>query len=88
MADKYNTQTKHINVYLFNSGGFRDSFSGDLQNDLRFIQIAIVLVVVYCIIFMGSCSPIHFRSLAALVTILCVGLAYTSSTGFSYLIGG
>jgi predicted RND superfamily exporter protein len=37
---------------------------------------------------MGSCSPIHFRSAAAGITLLCVGLSFGSSNGLAYLLGG
>ena len=36
---------------------------------------------------MGSCSPLHFRSAAAGIALLCVGLSYGASSGFAYLIG-
>lgn len=37
---------------------------------------------------MGSCSPIHFRSAAACITLLCVGLSYAGSSGLAYYVGG
>lgn len=51
------------------------------------MQISVSLVAVYCILFMGSCSPIHFRSAAAGITLLCVGLSFGSSNGLAYLVG-
>jgi len=48
---------------------------------------AVALVSFYCIIFMGSFSPIHFRSAAGVIALLCVLLSYTSSSGFAYLVG-
>lgn len=46
-----------------------------------------MLVSTYCIVFLGSFSPIHFRSAAAGITLLCVGLAYTSSAGLAFYCG-
>jgi Niemann-Pick C1 protein len=46
-----------------------------------------MLVAVYCIMFMGSCSPIHFRSAAAGITLLCVGLSFTASSGLAQYLG-
>jgi len=66
----------------------RESFTGDLQNDLKLVQVSITLVAAYCIIFMGGCSPIHFRSSAAGIALLCVGLSFASSNGLAYLMGG
>lgn len=48
---------------------------------------AITLVSIYCVIFMGSFSPIHFRSAAGGIALLCVGLSYGSSSGLAYLVG-
>ena len=50
--------------------------------------MSVSLVAVYCIMFMGSWSPIHFRSAAAGIALLCVGLSYASSSGLAYLVGG
>lgn len=37
---------------------------------------------------MGTCSPIHFRSAAAGIALLCVGLSFAASNGFAFLVGG
>ena len=50
--------------------------------------MSVTLVAIYCILFMGSCSPIHFRSAAAGVTLLCVGLSFGASQGLAFLVGG
>mmetsp|Transcript_17543 Transcript_17543/g.29598 ORF Transcript_17543/g.29598 Transcript_17543/m.29598 type:complete len:191 (-) Transcript_17543:1367-1939(-) len=36
---------------------------------------------------MGSCSPIHFRSAAAGITLLCVMLSYTAASGIAFTLG-
>lgn len=59
-----------------------------MTNDLGLVQISVSLVAVYTIIFMGGCSPIHFRSAAAGITLLCVGLSFGASNGLAYLVGG
>jgi Niemann-Pick C1 protein len=46
-----------------------------------------MLVAIYCIFFMGGCSPIHFRSAAAGITLLCVGLSYAGSSGLAFYLG-
>jgi uncharacterized membrane protein YdfJ with MMPL/SSD domain len=49
--------------------------------------MSITLVATYCILFLGGCSPIHFRSAAAGITLLCVGLSYAGSAGFAFYLG-
>ena len=49
--------------------------------------MSILFVAAYCIMFMGSFSPIHFRSGASCITLFCVMLSYTASTGMGFLLG-
>jgi len=87
-AQAFNKESgRSISIYIFSANGLRDSFRGDLQNDLRLVQVSITLVAAYCIVFMGGCSPVHFRSAAAGVALLCVGLSFASSNGLAYLLG-
>jgi len=46
-----------------------------------------MLVAIYCIFMMGSFSPLHFRSAAAGIALLCVGLSYGASAGLAHLLG-
>ena len=74
-------------MYTFSSAALQDAFSSDIRDDLGTVVKAIALVSVYCILFMGSFSPIHFRSAAGVIALACVGLSYSSSSGFAYLVG-
>lgn len=85
---EFNEGSTYIDVFVFSGGGIQESFATDLTSDLSGVQIAVMLVAVYCIIFMGTCSPIHFRSAAAGIALLCVGLSFASSNGFAFLVGG
>mmetsp|Transcript_27376 Transcript_27376/g.41634 ORF Transcript_27376/g.41634 Transcript_27376/m.41634 type:complete len:472 (+) Transcript_27376:583-1998(+) len=88
IIDAFNSETdKSITVHLFTQSLLGEAFSGDILDDLKFVQVSIGLVAVYCIFFMGSCSPIHFRSAAAGITLWCVALSYSAASGFSYLVG-
>lgn len=88
MCIEFNEKTSmKLNFYVFTASGLSESFSNDIQSDLILIQISLGLVAVYCIFFMGSCSPIHFRSAAAGITLLCVGLSYAASTGLAQYFG-
>jgi Niemann-Pick C1 protein len=80
-TDDFNSKSKHIELYLYTSKALSDSFISDIKNDLDLISISMGLVVAYCIFFMGSFSPVHFRSVAACVTLLCIILSYCASVG-------
>ena len=34
LAKKFNENSKEVNIYLFTPNGLRESFSGDMTNDL------------------------------------------------------
>ena len=76
-----------IDFYVWTSYGLTESFGKDIRSDLKYIQVSLLLVALYSIIMLGSCSPLHFRSAAAGITMLCVGLSYGASCGFAYLVG-
>ena len=83
---KFNSQSEYIEVYLYTTVGLRDSFAADIKGDLGLISVSIGLVSLYCIMFMGSFSPVHFRSVAAMITLFCVVLSYCATVGLlSYL---
>lgn len=86
-AQDFNSQSKHVNVFLFTPNGLVESIAGDILSDLSLVQVSVGLVAAYCVVFMGGCSPVHFRSAAALITLLCVALSYGAANGFAFLIG-
>ena len=88
LATNFNKDSQEINIYIFSQGMLQDAFAGDLLGDLRFVQVSVSLVAVYTLFFMGTCSPIHCRSSAAGIALLCVGLSYGASNGFAYMVGG
>ena len=87
LAQAFNLKSKYIDVYFFTNVGIDEGYSSNLTKDISTLSIAIYLIVFYCVTAMGSWSPIHFRSGAAAITFLCVGLSYTSATGIGFLCG-
>jgi len=87
LAEDFSATSKYVNVFLFSAGGFSQAFSNDILGDLTLVQVSITLVAVYTILFMGGFSPIHFRSAAAGITLLCVGFSYAASAGLAYMLG-
>lgn len=49
--------------------------------------MAVLLIVLYCSVFLGSCSPIHCRLVTALAGVMCVLLACASGFGICYIYG-
>ena len=81
MVEQFNMKSKLLTLHYLTVSGLEDAFDNDTSQDLELIEVAISLVGLYCIIFLGSCSPIHCRFLIAIVGLGCVFIAY--ATGFS-----
>ena len=83
----FNSESKYIKVTIITNKAFFDAFVSDIIGDGKLVGISIILVSLYCILFMGSFSPIHFRACAGCVTLFCVILSYTASSSILYYIG-
>ena len=57
--------------------------SADASKDKTLIWVVIGAIAVYCILFLGSCSPLHCRVLLALFGLVCLSLAYISALSIS-----
>ena len=56
-----------------------------LLGDIIFAAIAMLLIVTYTALFLGSCSPIHCRLTVALTGIFCVLLSCITGFGIVFL---
>ena len=49
--------------------------------------MSVLLVSTYCILFLGSCSPIHSRAVVAIGGLITIGVSFTCGNGISGTIG-
>ena len=82
---EFSANSKHVDFLLMTNSGVFQAFISDLGGDLVFIQISIVLIVSYSMLFLGSCSPIHCRLTLALVGIVCIFLSYLAGFGLCFI---
>ena len=80
-------QSELLNVYAFSGTMFTEAFLDDAKYDAVFLLSAIMLITLYSYFVLGSCSPIHFRALSAMVGLSCVLLATTSGYAISFAAG-
>ena len=59
----------------------------DVVGDLIMMGISLSLVTIYSLFVLGSCSPVHFRCVTALIGLTCVLLATTAGYGMSFAAG-
>ena len=84
---EFNEGTKYVNFYLYTNSGVFQAFSSDLAGDLIFVQFALLLIVMYSVIFMGGCSPIHCRVALAIFGVFCIILSYLTGFGICFMYG-
>ena len=80
-------QSELLNVYAFSSTMFEQAVINDVKYDAVFLTTAIVLITVYSYFVLGSCSPMHFRALSAMIGLTCVLLATTSGYALAFAAG-
>ena len=73
------TQTARFTLYT--EYGYVKSWSSDINSDLIAVGMAIAAVFLYCVMFLGSFSPIHCRCMVALGGSISVLLAFTAGFG-------
>ena len=69
LVSDYNTKP-HFAMKAF----LRTEFDAD--EDSVLIWIAIGVISAYCVVFLGSCSPLHCRALLAIFGMTCLSLSY------------
>ena len=58
-----------------------------IKGDMKYAAIAVLLIITYCGLFLGSCSPVHCRLGLALVGVLCVIISSQCGEAICYMTG-
>lgn len=59
----------------------------ELFGDLKAVAVTIMVICVYLICTLGSCSPLHCRIVLAVCGIICVLVALASGYGICFMTG-
>ena len=57
------------------------------MDDANLIGVAIVLMLLYSLLVLGSCSPIHMRFVSAILGLCCIGISTLSGYGLAVYAG-
>jgi len=57
----------------------KDAFVVDVYADLKLVFMAVGIILIYTIVILSSCSPIHLRVWVAIVGLLTIGISYAAS---------
>ena len=84
---EWSAKTVTAKFTLYTQHGYVKSWSSDLNSDLLSVLMAISAVCLYCMLFLGSFSPIHCRCMVAFGGVISVVLAFTAGFGLLCLFG-
>ena len=65
---------------------FERTFAKFESSDVMKALVATGLILSYCMMMLGSCSPIHCRFSTTLLGIVCVALSVEGGAGMSVLL--
>lgn len=65
----------------------KDAFVVDVFADLKLVFMAIAIILIYTIVNLSSCSPIHLRIWLAIAGLLTIGISYAASYSICGLAG-
>ena len=88
MAIEFTANSTYTNILCFTINGVRGAFKSDIKNDLFYIQMSIMIVGSYTVIFLGACSPVHCRATTAGLGLACVVMSYLSGSAVMFFLGG
>ena len=84
---QFNREAKHLNAHVAPPAGYKVDFRDSVGESMQLIYIAVVLLTVYLVLAIGSCSPIHCRLLLAIWGIIVVLLSTVAGHGLCFALG-
>lgn len=87
VVEYMNSEMEHIHI------GFKDirirqhDFDDQIAKDRQLVYVAIIVVCIYVLIFLGSWSPIHCRIVLSLIGFLCIMLSIYGGYGICFSMG-
>ena len=83
-----NKRTEHVHFEIFTQRGILQAFQEDLQDDIKVITLAVILIAIYTTMVLGAFSAIHFRGIVTIVGLACIAISFFSGFGLCYYLGG
>ena len=76
-----------LDTSAFTRDAWEKQFLTNVDDDLVYMVVAVLLILSYSFVVIGAMSPVHFRSVTALVGISCVLLSIASGYGIALTLG-
>ena len=84
---EWGDRSELLKVEMFSTTSWELLVIDDVIGDVIRMVVSLVLVTIYSLFVLGSCSPVHFRMVTALIGLSCVLLATTAGYGMSFAAG-
>ena len=85
--DEFNSNSEHIELYLYSSTGISRGLEGTLTGDLMLVQIGIVLIILYTFLVVGKLYTYNSRLGVSLVGLIGIFMAYVEALGLGTYFG-
>ena len=86
-TNEFNTRSKYIHIDLESYTSYAIAFNKAISDDLKLVQLAILLVGTYTILNIGGFSPIHCRCCVSICGLICIGICFFAGFGIAFTIG-
>ncbi|XP_057299716.1 patched domain-containing protein 3-like isoform X2 [Hydractinia symbiolongicarpus] len=72
-----------VKIYRYSITGFQEDSRSSLGNDLQFLFVGYILIIVYLAVMLGSFSRINHKVWLAFAGVICIGLSIGIAYGLS-----
>ena len=82
--EDFNQKAQYTHVSARAHKDWVTNFKDQKIHDIALIVFPIVLIVTYFTVFLGNCSPIHYRVVISVMGLTCVALSVLGGRGIGY----
>ena len=86
-VSKWSEESEYLNVQCTAIEVWNKYAIDDFTSDAILIACSVMLIYLYSLIVLGSCSPIHMRVVSAVIGLCCIGLSILSGYGIAIYTG-
>ena len=75
MLNEFNEEAEYVSASSYLTADVWDTIEKQVSEDGTNAWFAASLIVIYCVLFLGGCSPIHCKLSLTIVGIICIALS-------------
>ena len=75
MLNEFNDEAEYVSVSSYLTADVWETIGKQVSEDGTNALFAASLIVIYCVLFLGACSPIHCKFSLTIVGLICIALS-------------